>query len=166
MKTYIFLYQEAALFEVVVTSFLLKTQGDIIVITDQEKEIYTTEGFVISSTCSLAEVNPEEVDVLVIAGGNIDEISNKELLQHLIKEVNNRGKIIGAICSGRKKVIEALGLNHKENNATEIINKRIVLSPGNEYVDFAIEIGRVAEIYKNTADLEETVNFFKKFMLV
>lgn len=47
MKTHIFLYQEVALFEVVVTSYLLKTIGDIVVITDQEKEIHTTEGLVV-----------------------------------------------------------------------------------------------------------------------
>lgn len=166
MKTYIFLYQEAALFEVVVTSYLLKTIGDIVVITDQEKEIHTTEGLVVSASCLLDEVNPEEVDILIIVGGNIDEISNKDLLHNLIKEVNNREKIIGAICAGRKEVINALNLNRKENNITETINKRIVLSPGNEYVDFAIEVGKVADIYQDTADLEETINFFKKFMLV
>ena len=166
MKTHIFLYQEAALFEVVVTSYLLKTIWDIVVITDQEKEIHTTEGLIISANCSLIEVNPKEVDILIIVGGNIDEISNKDLLHNLIKEVNSKEKIIGGICAGRKEVINALNLNHKEKNITETINNRIVFSPANEYVDFAIELGKVAEIYKDSADLEETINFFKNFMIV
>lgn len=166
MKTYIFLYQEAALFEVVVTSYLLKTIGDIVVITDQQKEIRTIEGIVISSDYSLTEVNPEEVDILIVVGGNIDEISNKDLLHNLIKKVNIREKIIGAICAGRKEVINALKLNHEEKNITEIIDNRIILSPGNEYIDFAIEVGKVAEIYQDKEDLEETINFFKKFKLV
>lgn len=166
MKTYIFLYQEVALFEVVVASYLLKTIGDIVIITDQEKEIHTTEGLMILANLSLAEVNPNEIDILIIVGGNIDGISNKDLLHNLIKEVNNREKIICAICAGRKEVIKALDLNHNESNITEIINERIILSPGNEYVDFAIEIGKVAEIYEDDEDLYETVNFFKKFMLV
>lgn len=136
------------------------------VITDQQKEIRTIEGLVISSDCSLAEVNPEEVDILIVVGGNIDEISNKDLLHNLIKKVNIREKIIGAICAGRKEVINALKLNHEEKNITEIIDNRIILSPGNEYIDFAIEVGKVAEIYQDKEDLEETINFFKKFKLV
>ena len=39
----------------------------------------------------------------------------------------------------------------------------IVLSPGNEYVDFALAVGRAADIFTDEADYQETVDYFKYF---
>ncbi|MDW2797729.1 hypothetical protein RZO55_09115 [Clostridium boliviensis] len=46
---------------------------------------------------------------------------------------------------------------------TQTLDGNIVLSPGNEYVDFALAIGKAANIYKDEADYQETITYFKLF---
>ena len=47
-----------------------------------------------------------------------------------------------------------------------IITDKIILSPGNEYVDFALEIGKAADIFEDEDDYNETINYFKLFKSV
>ena len=43
---------------------------------------------------------------------------------------------------------------------------RIILSPGNEYVDFALAIGKKAGIFADEEDYKETIDYFKYFKFI
>jgi hypothetical protein len=42
----------------------------------------------------------------------------------------------------------------------------MILSPGNEYVDFALEVGKAADIFVDEEDYQETVDYFKYFKYI
>ena len=139
----------------------MKTKGDVFITSEKDKHIATNEGVKVLSDLLIEEVNIDEIDVLIICGGNIENIADISKLYNLIQECNDKNAIIGGICAGRDIVTEALSVKKAEK--TTVIDDRIVLSPGNEYVDFALTVGKVADIYEDDEDYEETVNYFKLF---
>ncbi|MBE5877633.1 MAG: hypothetical protein E7290_12195 [Lachnospiraceae bacterium] len=162
MKTYIFLYQEISLFEVDLVAYFLKTKGDVYIVTDGDEVIHTNEGIRVLADKKLEEVTVDDVDVLVICGGNIENIKDMQAIQKVVKDCKTSGKVVGGICAGSRIVAEALGVD-TEVDRTVVYDNQVVLSPGNEYVDFALMMGKAADIYEDEADYEETVQYFKQF---
>ena len=81
MNTYIFLYPETSFFEVNLAAYFMKTKGNVFIVTERENKIvYTNEGVRILSDAFIDEVNVEDIDVFIICGGEIKNISNKPLL--------------------------------------------------------------------------------------
>ncbi len=162
MKTYIYLYQEVSLFEVDLVAFFMKTKGEVYIVTEGDEVIRTNEGIRVLADKKLAEIDVKDVDVLAICGGNIENIKDMQMIHNLVKECKTAGKVIGGICAGSQIVAKALGLDI-EVNKTMFYENMVVLSPGNEYVDFALMMGKAADIYEDEADYEETVHYFKEF---
>lgn len=166
MKTVIVLYSQCALFETVLVSYFMKTAGEVATATGDGAEAVTAEGICVRPDLPVSEIQPEETDVLVICGGPIENIGGaktREYLRNLISRMNREGKVVGAICAGRMIAAEALGIQPEEIPEHTIRKGNLVLSPGNEYADFALETGRAAGIYKDEADYLETVQYFKYF---
>lgn len=161
MNTYLFLYQETSFFEVVLAAYFMKTKGQVHILSENKDEIHTNEGVKIIVDSTLDEVRAENIDVLLICGGNINNIHSMEQLHELIRQCHTGGKIIGGICAGRKVVSNALHIAEFETGTQTIGN--VILSPGNEYVDFALAVGKAADIYIDEADYQETVDYFKFF---
>lgn len=162
MDTYLFLYPETSFFEVVLTAYFMNTKGNVRVISEEQKGIKTNEGITISPDVLLHQVSASDMDVLIICGGNTNNIKCMEQLHHLIRECHAKDKIIGGICAGSQIVKDALQITDCPDT-TQTIGK-IILSPGNEYVDFALAVGKTADIYEDEADYMETVNYFKFFL--
>lgn len=162
MKTYIFLYQEVSLFEVDLVAFFFKTKGDVYIVTEGDEVIDTNEGIRVMADKKIGEISKEDLDVLVICGGNTENIKDMHSVQQLIKECGAKEKIIGGICAGSEMVANALGMNSNMDK-TIVLDERVVLSPGNEYVDFALTLGKVANIYDGEDDYQETIDYFKHF---
>jgi len=93
--------------------------------------------------------------------------------------MKNKNKVLAAICAGPVHLAKAGVLNglkyttsinvneyfQKENYRDEnvVIDNKVITAEPEGYVDFAIEIGKLMNIYKDDQDLEETINFFKYF---
>ncbi len=163
MNTYIFLYNESSLFEVIFVAYFMKTVGNVFIVTDNNTEqINVNEGIRIISDISIDEINLEQVDVFIVCGGETENIKDISKLYEFIRKCNKKNKILGGICAGSKLILNALG--EKGNiTFTKCINNNIVLSPGNEFVDFALNIGKLANIYTDEADYQETIKYFKNF---
>ncbi|GMQ64659.1 DJ-1/PfpI family protein [Vallitalea maricola] len=181
MKTYVIIYEGFAHFEVILASYFLKTQGDLVTVGINSNSIVSCEGYRIIPDITLGEVDVAEVDVLIIPGGDLEEISQDSLLHDVITRVNKQGKVIGAICSGVYHLAKAGVLNGKGYTTTLDINKlsefnaayfkdencvldgNVITAKANGYVDFGIKLGEVMGIYEDEDDLKETIDFFKKF---
>lgn len=161
MKTGIFMYRECALFEVVVSAYLMKTKGDICIISDSAEDFRTFEGITIKPDYTLENCSADDIDLLIITGGEIEEIQKMELLKELVSDLNKRNKKIAGICSGRI-FLEDMGLISKSEKEI-FLEGNIIVSESNKYIDMAIEIGRLFNIYKNEEDLNETIDYFKHF---
>lgn len=60
----------------------------------------------------------------------------------------------------------SLSQTQAEYPETTCVLDNIVLSPGNEYVDFALAVGKAADIFADEADYQETVDYFKYFKYI
>lgn len=162
MNTYIFLYPETSFFEVNLVAYFMKTKGNVFILTERENQVIcTNEGISIQSDISLDQIQICNTDVLIICGGNTQNIKNKPLLYETVKMCWKSNKIIGAICAGRSIITESINLTDYPEKTYRVDN--IILSPGNEYVDFALEVGKTANIFVDEDDYIETINYFKLF---
>lgn len=164
MNTYIFLYQETSLFEIDLVAYFMKTKGNVYIVSETDKIINTNEGISVVANKDIDNIDIDDIDVFVICGGNIENIKSLDKLHRIIVECKEKKKIVGGICAGKEIVTKAL--NIKETSDKTMVLENMVLSPGNEYVDFALEIGKLAEIYEDEDDYIETINYFKRFQNV
>lgn len=181
MKTYILVYESFANFEVVLASHFLKTEGEIITVGLSKEPVHSGEGFTILPDVTVAEVDPKEVDALIIPGGRPDVLEEADDLLALIKAAQDNDAAIAAICSGVLQLARAgilvgkkftTTLNHEDYDAFEgatYINEpltladNIITAKANAYVDFALTLGEMMDIFGDDDDYEATVEFFKFF---
>lgn len=163
-KVYIYLYEQSVLWEVVLFMHFLKATGHHVLILADNEEITTFEGMKVKADYLVDEINPENIDALVITGGDITKIKKRARLNELILSVHHENKNIGAICGARNILLD-LNLVTEEDLQYEDIKRKdnLLISPPYKYVDFAIELGSALGIYKDKADYEQTIDFFKLF---
>jgi len=181
MKTYIVVYEGFVQFEVILASYFLKTQGEIITVGINEEPIMSCEGYKIVPDVTIEEVKADDLDVLLIPGGDPDEISHSDQLYKLLNDANDKGKAIGGICSGVYHLAKAGILKGKDYTTTldintlsqveaskfkdknHVVDGNIITAKASGYVDFGIELGKMMAIYEDEDDLKETIEFFKFF---
>lgn len=181
MKTYVMVYESFANFEVVLTSYLMKTQSEIITVALTKEPVTSAEGFKILPDMSVDEVDAKDIDLLIIPGGNPAELENATGLFDLIAQANENEAALGGICAGVIALAKAgvlkgkkytTSVNPEDYEAFEgadyidetlTVADYIVTAKANGYVDFALTIGEMMDIYEDDDDYEETVEFFKFF---
>lgn len=181
MKTFILIYEGFVQFETVLASFLLKSKGDIITVGLDENTVTSLEGFLVTPHITLDKIEINDVDVFIIPGGEQEVLEHCKELYKLLYDLDKKNCIIGAVCSGPihlawanilkgKRYTTSLKIeNHKEFEKEGYVNQNVVIdgnlitAKASGYVDFAIEIGKMMKVYKDEADLVETIEFFKYF---
>ena len=181
MKTFVVIYDTFAHFEVILASYLLKTKGEIITVGINEDMVTSWEGYKIIPDTTIDKVVLDEVDVFIVPGGDPSKLFECSDFYTLINELSKNNKVIGGICSGTIHLAKANVLNgrkyttsldvneYKEFCSSGYIDKNVVVedniitAKATGYVDFAIEIGKMMDIYEDENDLKETIKFFKEF---
>ncbi len=182
MKTYVLIYDEFRQFEIVLVCYFMKaSQGEIITVALDERDISSFEGFHTQPHKLLSQVHVEDVDIFVIPGGDPKMMYNNPILNTFLTELHTKGKYIAAICGAPVHLAKAgilegrqfttsLIKEHREDfrggvfkDEDVVIDGNIITAKPNAYVDFAIEIGKIMNIYEDEADLQETIEFFKYF---
>jgi putative intracellular protease/amidase len=129
----------------------------------------------------IKDLNIDEVDLFIIPGGVHTEISNEKILADTLKKLNEKGKIIAAICGAPLTLAKSGILDGKRytsyrypglydifKNATYVnenlvVDGNIVTAKACGYVDMALKLGEIFNIYTDQADYQETVDYFKYF---
>lgn len=181
MKTYVLVYEGFAHFEVILATYFLKFKGEIITVGLNKDEIISLEGFKIIPHITLEEVNLSDVDVFILPGGEPNKLYDNTYLYDILSNLNEKNIVMAAICAGPIHFAKAgilkgkkytTSLDVKEHNVFDsskyihqniVVDGNIITAKPTGYVDFAIEIGKVMDIYDGEADLVETMNFFKYF---
>jgi 4-methyl-5(b-hydroxyethyl)-thiazole monophosphate biosynthesis len=178
MKIYVLIYNNYAHFEVDLVCWIRGRANEVVTVALEEYEVQSAEGFIMKAHKLIDEVDVNEVDLFIIPGGDSESILGNAKLQSLLRQLNKQGKLIGAICYGpilladagilkEKKFttsvsteLELFQVFNKENFIDEgvVVDGNIVTAKGDYYVDFALQICKMANLTN-----ENALNYWAKF---
>ncbi len=165
MKTVVLLYETCCIYEIVITNYFLQCTGhEIVFATLDGNAVTAQEKFSLNATCALNEIDPKEVELLLIPGGEISSIDNEEVYSYIRAVVDNKGLVAG-ICNGvdvldNAGVLEGIESTHSVKDDL-VVGEHVITARANMYVDMAIAIGKKMELFADEADLQETIDFWK-----
>lgn len=165
MKNIFLVYNNCCFYEIVILSYFMKCTGqDTALCSLDGKTINCIEGYSVNVDIELKDVDINEVKSLTITGGDISTINNTEV-HNFINSLANKKVIISAICAGvdvldDAGVLKGVKSTHSENVDISI-DKNIITARANYYVDFAIEVAKKLDLFKDKNDLQETIDFWK-----
>lgn len=181
MNVYVLIYEGFTQFEVVLANYFLATKGEIITVGITKESVASVEGFLTQPHMILGEVDLEEVDIFIIPGGSHEEIEDNHDLYSFLEKLNIKNKKIAAICSGSLHLAKVGLLEGKKYTTTlqtkkyeffddknyqdelVVVDGNIITAKANGYVDFALKLGEVMDIFEDDDDYNETVKFFREF---
>ncbi|BAI62157.1 conserved hypothetical protein [Methanocella paludicola SANAE] len=181
MKTFILVYPSFVQYEVILTSLFMKTAGDIVTVGIDGSEVTSHEGFIVNPHMKLSNINLDDVDLFVIPGGEHVNIYGNPILTKTLQGLSKKGKVIAAICSGPVHLAKAGLLDGKRYTSYRmperkddfkhakrvedniVVDGNIVTAKAVGYVDLALELGRIFNIYRDEADYLETVEVYRNF---
>lgn len=130
------------------------------------KAVRTTEGFSVNVDMPFKEVDKKQIRSLIIPGGDIAAIDNEDVKAYL-QELKKQKVLIAGICAG-VDVLDHAGIlqDVKSTHSAEddlVCDDTVITARANAYVDFAIEVAKKLDLFDSEEDLQETIDFWKKF---
>ncbi|MBZ9625823.1 DJ-1/PfpI family protein [Clostridium sp. FP2] len=133
---------------------------------------------------TIQQLNPDDIDLFIIPGGNPVQLYEKTELKEFILKLNEKNKFIAGICGGTELMVYYGLLDNKEANGdgegfrVDESNKHIyekiiivdrdvvrdgncITSIGQAFIEFSIELGKVMNIYKNDEEIKDDYNWLK-----
>ncbi|MCR5468256.1 MAG: DJ-1/PfpI family protein [Lachnospiraceae bacterium] len=165
MKSVVLLYETCCVYEIVITNYFLQCTGhEIVFATLDGKPVTAQEKFSINATCALNEIDPKEVELLLIPGGDISTIDNEEVYS-FIRAVKDNKQLVAGICNGVDEldnagILEGIESTHSVRDAL-VVGDYVITARANMYVDMAIAIGKKMGLFVDASDLQETIDFWK-----
>ncbi len=168
MNNYFLIYDDCCFYEIVLLGYFLRysSSGEqpMFYCSKGGRDINTAEGFTVKADIAVEDIAPEEVRALIIPGGPINNVMGTETAS-LLTAAADHGAVIGAICGG-VELLEKCGIleGRSSVHTTEsdvTTDGKIVTALPNAYVDFAVEVGKLLDVFVDEADIEETLDFFK-----
>mgnify|MGYP000853521825 FL=1 len=163
MKSVVLLYKTCCIYEIVITNYFLQCTGhEIVFATLDGKPVTAQEKFSINATCALNEIDPKEVELLLIPGGDISAIDNEEVYS-FIRAVMDNKQLVAGICNGVDEldnagILEGIDSTHSVRDAL-VVGDYVITARANMYVDMAIAIGKKMDLFVDASDLQETIDF-------
>jgi putative intracellular protease/amidase len=178
MKLYVLIYDGYAHFEADLVGWMKGRSDELVTVSLGKQEIHSAEGFIMKPHIVIDDVNISEVDAFVVPGGDAPSILGNPKLQQLLQQLHAENKLIGAICYGplllgnagilqdkkfTTSVTSDLELFAEFNGGTFVdngvtVDGNIVTAKGEDYVDFALTICRMAQVSN-----ENVLNFWAAF---
>jgi putative intracellular protease/amidase len=100
MNTYMFLYDGFADFEITPFLLFLREKTEVITFSFEKGVQKSEEQLRVVVDLSLSEVDPDDVDLLILPGGDPEPFRDRTDFHNLLKNVYKRRKLIAAICGG------------------------------------------------------------------
>lgn len=133
----------------------------------------------------IMDLNPEDVDLLVIPGGKPADIiadpAQKErvaALVSLLKEIDRQGGKLAAICGGPRFLAHAGVLDGRRcthsigepgeafarsifTNECVTVDGNIITGQGQAYAEFAVELGRAMGVYATEEEAQKDLDWLR-----
>lgn len=185
-RTHVLYYDGFAGFEIVLAC-LVMSRGEIVAVAAGEGPVTSEEKQRLCADVRLAQVRPEDVDLMIIPGGDPSAIIGDETLVALLRELDRRKTPIAAICGGTA-VLAAAGLldgrqctgggdtiddleelaEHFERaevvDEDVVIDGHIVTAVGRAFVEFAFEIGDLMGVFESEDQATAEYWWFKNII--
>ncbi|MFW9910503.1 MAG: DJ-1/PfpI family protein [Candidatus Odinarchaeota archaeon] len=174
MRTYVFLYDRFADFEIAPLLLFLKEKTEIITFSFEKGVLQSEEQLKVVADKSIDEVDSNDVDLLIIPGGEPEPYKDRIELHKLLKKIQQSGKPIAAICGGPGFLAHAgllKGLRIAHGYAPEdaervfegsvitdedvVVDGNIITARGQAFSEFAVEVYRHLGFFQ---DEEEATN--------
>ena len=162
---YFIIYDECCFYEIVILSYFLNfTKQKIKFCTLSGNSIKCMEGFHVDCDLSFEEIDITTAKSIILTGGNINNVKSEKLTK-LLQIANSRGILIGAICAGvdlldDAEILHSICSTHSKDMDV-VSDYNIITARANAYVDFAIEVAKKLDLFKDENDLQETIDFWK-----
>jgi 4-methyl-5(b-hydroxyethyl)-thiazole monophosphate biosynthesis len=181
MRFAIFVYPNFAQFEVIFASYFLNaTKGKGTVVSSDGGPARSMEGFLVAADGKLSDLDLGSIDLFILPGGQEADIADQEGLHAALRKLDAERKVIAAICGGPLQLARAgllkgrkftssvaaehpdafSGAMYVEKNV--VVDGNIVTAQPHGYVDMALELGKIFDIYRDEADYLETVQAFRE----
>ncbi len=165
MKDVFLVYDNSCFYEIVVLNYFLKFTGsDMVLCSLDGKAVKTMEGYSVNVDMAFDDVDWNSVRSFVVTGGMVTNVDKKEVRAKIV-ELKNKGVLIAGICAGvdlldNSGILEGIKSTH--NTHENVVNdSRVITARANGYVDFAIEVAKELNLFKDEEDLQETISFWK-----
>ncbi|KAB3538570.1 thiamine biosynthesis protein ThiJ [Alkaliphilus pronyensis] len=185
-KILVFIYDDMADFEITFLTHLLgtNTEKEIIPVAFEDKIIKSRCGMLYKPLMLVKDILVnDEIEGLIITGGWNGEIRVE--LMDLIKELNDRNKLLAAICAGPRFLAKAGVLKDKKyttsiiewtdehkaqfneddpfprnnfENKRALTDRNIITAQGVAFIDFAVEVCEWFSLFNNE---KEKTDFLK-----
>lgn len=167
MKSVVLLYNTCCIYEIVILNYFLKYSGkNVEFVSIDGNAITSMEGYSINVSGIMTNTNTKNIELMIIPGGNIKEIDNKIVWEY-IKQIHSDNALIAGICAGvdvldHSGVLDGIDSTHS-TELDVVVTDKIITSRANGYVNFAIEIAKKMNLFKDDADLKETIAFWRDY---
>lgn len=141
----------------------LREDYDVVLVgTEANHEYKSKSGFVKTSDVASRDVKAEDFDGIIIPGGfSPDYMRRSESSVKLVKDLNNQGKPIAAICHAGWMLAESLDLSDVKLTSTPTIRKDME-NAGANWVDEEVVVDNNIITSRNPKDLPAFIKAFIK----
>ncbi len=166
MKTLVLLYNTSCIYEIVILNYFLKFTGkEVVFASVNGMPVTSMEGYSVNVDMALSDCSPDDLELMVVPGGNITEIDTPQVWDFL-NRVNEKKQLIAGICAG-VDVLEHAGIlngivSTHSSDFDVAVSEHVITSRANGYVDFAIEVARKLDLFVGETDLQETIAFWRE----
>ena len=150
-------------FEVTVALSLVPSACESVTLALGESTVRSEAGLLCQPHKKLSDLEPANLDVLIIPGGDMEHLLNAEPLFAFVRRLHEQGKLLAAICSGpyvlaragvlaglpyivtlAKEQRDFLGCYDKATFRYEdvVISGNVITAQGHAFVPFGLAVGK------------------------
>jgi len=160
VKIGFFMYNTSPLFEITTAKYLAQTKHDTYIVGENDN-IISAENVNICTDVIMTKDLCDELDALVVTGGDIRNIKNMSMLSEVINDLYKNNKIVASICSGNDVLLNALDINtDDEIHGVKTVDNYVLCASADAYTLFGVYLGSLLDIYEDNDDFYETIQFF------
>lgn len=180
MKTYVLLYDGFADFEIAPLLLLLNKKTEVVTFSFEAGHRTSEEQLKVMIDKDLSEIAVDDIDFLLIPGGNPEPFRERTDLHDLLRAVHANGKLIAAICGGpgflaHAGLLKGLRVAHGYSdedaprvfegstitNEDVIVEENIITARGQAFAEFAVEVYKYLGFFEDEKEAHETLAWFK-----
>ena len=150
-------------FEITVALSLVPSACEVVTVALDENTVRSEAGLLCQPHKKLSDLEPADLDVLIIPGGDMEHLLNAEPLFAFVKKLHAQEKLLAAICSGpyvlaragvlagrpytvthSREVRDFLGCYDEAGFRYEnvVISGNVITAQGHAFVPFGLTVGK------------------------